>query len=45
MKLSKSTVVPMLVTATLTLAILATINNVSALGVVKDTVNGNKGWF
>ena len=45
MKLNKSTLVPMLVTAGLTIAIVATINNVSALSSVKDVVSGDKGWF
>lgn len=45
MKLNKSTLIPMLTTAAITVAILAIINNVSALEGVKDSVNGNTGWF
>lgn len=45
MKMNKSTLVPMLTTAAITIALLAVINNVSALGGVRDSVNGNTGWF
>ncbi|ERM57675.1 hypothetical protein [Vibrio cyclitrophicus] len=45
MKLNKTTLVPMFATAAITIALLTVINNVSALGSVKDSVNGNKGWF
>lgn len=45
MTLNKKTLVPMLTTAVITLGLLAAINNISALEGVKDTVNGNSGWF
>ncbi|MDN3697774.1 hypothetical protein QWY97_10495 [Vibrio cortegadensis] len=45
MKLNKSTLIPLGTTVLLTVGILALINNVSALGAVKDTINGDKGWF
>ncbi|EHK2774216.1 hypothetical protein [Vibrio vulnificus] len=45
MKLNKATLLPMLATAVVTIGIITVINNVSQLATVKDTVNGNKGWF
>ncbi|UGA55296.1 hypothetical protein [Vibrio sp. VB16] len=45
MKLNKATVMPIVITAGLTIALIAVINNVSTLKPVKDTVYGNSGWF
>ncbi|WP_172795371.1 hypothetical protein [Aliivibrio logei] len=45
MKFNKATMVPMAVTAVLTISLIALINNTSALTSVKDTVNGKTGWF
>ena len=45
MKLNKATIIPMGVTAMFTILVIALINNTGALSGVKDTVNGNKGWY
>lgn len=45
MKVTTRTVKPMLVTACVTIVILALINNVDSLKPIKEQVNGSKGWF
>ncbi|BDU42890.1 hypothetical protein [Vibrio nigripulchritudo] len=45
MKFTKATVVPMLVTAGLTIGLLAAVNNLKPLEKVKKTINGDGGWF
>jgi hypothetical protein len=45
MKLDKKTMLPIAVTAVVTIVVIAAINNVDALESVKKQLNGDKGWF
>ena len=35
----------MLITAAVTIVIIAAINNISAMSTLKETINGDTGWF
>ncbi|MEZ8106821.1 hypothetical protein [Vibrio cortegadensis] len=45
MKLNKTTLIPLAVTAAVTLGLLAAINNIKALEPAKEAISGNTGWF